>query len=153
MIIVYHLYLVVAICFPSNVLPSMISTLNLTSLTADAEYSCISKSSIFSQVPTLEDCDTAIGRLHRLDVIGSFHNGPPNDPFKLPVERTFRTCTVSVEMQHRGSTEEAFSWFILVSATSRLTNECLGGLFSFWSSAGALIQFGDHGRIVTAVKY
>lgn len=85
--------------------------------------------------------------------VGSFHNGPPDDPYQLPLEKTVSTCTVSVEMQHQGSSREAFSWFLLVEATLRLSKECLGPVLSPEHGAGVWIRLGNHRKIVTIVRY
>ena len=92
-------------------------------------------------------------QLPQVDEIGSFHNGPPDDLFKLPVRKKFGTCTVSVEMQHQGSSREVFEWDSIVAATLRLSRQCLRSWLWHEPGAGALIQFGDHCRILVMVRY
>ena len=87
------------------------------------------------------------------DETGSFHNRPPSDLYMLPVERNFRTCNVRVEMQHQGSSREAYSWLYLVATTFRLSKECIRSRLSYEPGAGVLIQFGKHRRIVVTVRY
>ena len=153
MILAYQLCLTFIICLPCNALTENLRTSNLTSLTADGDYKCVDKPSIFTKTPAFKDCRTAINQLPRFDNVGSFHNGPPDDPYQLPLEKTVSTCTVSVEMQHQGSSREAFSWSLLVEATLRLSKECLGPVLSPERGAGVWIRFGNHRKIVVIVRY
>ena len=152
MIIAYQLYLVFAISLPYNALTITIPTSNLTSLVAEDDYTCTPKSSILSKAPTLKDCQNAINQLPRIGA-GSFHNGPPDDPFKLPVEKTVGTCTVTVEMMHQGSTREGFSWLLIVEATLKLSKECLTSWLAPEPGMGGFIRFGKHGRLLSSVGY
>ena len=126
---------------------------NLTSFTADANSRCIPRSTRFERKPTLSDCLTAIGQLPRIVGGGCFHNGPPDDPYKLPVMKTVDTCTVRVEMQHQGSSRESFSWHLLVSATASLSKNCLTSRLWPERGVGALIEFGNHRRINVSVRH
>ncbi len=153
MIFDHKLALIFVICLPFNALTMFNPPSNLTSFTADADYRCIPKSRRFERNPALTDCLTAIGQLPRIDGADCFHNGPPDDPYKLPVMKTVGTCTVRVEMQHEGSSREAFNWFILVTATARLSRECLTSWLWPDRGVGALIEFGKHGRIIVSVRH
>ena len=148
MIFAHQLYLSFVICLPSNALTILHPPSNLTSLTTDGDYRCIPKTTPFTRAPALTDCLSAIGELPRIGGAGSFHNGLPDDPYRLPVEKMVGSCTVRVEMQHEGSSREAFSWFLLVQSTARLSRECLS-----YGAAGALVQFGKHRRILATVRY
>lgn len=153
MTLTHHIFIVFTLCLPSNALATLIPTSNLTSLTTDCNFECIPRPSIFSKAPTLKDCQEAIGQLPMFDGTGSFHNGPPSDLYMLPVKRSFRTCTVRVEMQHQGSSREAYSWLYLVATTFRLSKECIRSWLSHEPGSGVLIQIGEHRRIVVTVRY
>lgn len=153
MTLVHQIIAVLVICLSLKALAASNSTLNLTSLSADCEYDCIPKSSFFTKRPKFTDCVDAIIKLPRIDGYGSFHNGPPDDPYRLPVRESLRTCVISVEMVHQGSSREAFDWFFLVQATVTLARECLNTRLSAVQYAGVWIWFGTHGRILVTVRH
>ena len=153
MILAHQIYVIFTIFLLSNSLATLIRTSNLTTLTTDEDFECIPRPFIFSKAPTLKDCQAAIGQLPLTDDFGSFHNGPPDDLYMLPVEKTFGTCTVSVELQHQGSSREAYSWLEIVAATYRLSRECIRSWLWHEPGAGVLIQLGEHRRIVVMVRY
>lgn len=153
MILAHLLHLIFAVSHLCKALTTIIPTSNLTSLPATGDYSCIPKTSILTKAPSLKDCRNAINQLPRIGGMGSFHNGPPDDPFMLPVEKTVGTCTVRVEMQHQGSSREAFSWLLIVEATLRLSKQCLTSWLAPEPGAGCFIRFGKHGRVIATVGY
>lgn len=87
MIFTHQLYLILFICLPSTALTTIILTPNQTSLNTDGDGECIPKPSIFTKVPNFADCITAITQLPRFDGVDSFHTGPPDDPYKLPIRK------------------------------------------------------------------
>ena len=153
MTLVHQFFLIALVCLLSNALTTTIPTQNLTLPSVEYDYQCIPKRSRFTKVPDFIDCINAFWQLSQSDDDGSFHNGPPDDPFRLPVEKTVSTCTVSVELAHQGPTREAGSWLLLVDATLRSSRECLNPWMATPRSAGAWIWFGKHRRIVVTVKY
>lgn len=151
MIIAHRLWFILTIHLPFSVaINPIIPINNLTSLSGEG---CIPKSSIFTRVPTFTDCRAAISQLPRIDGYGSFHNGPPDDPYALPVEKTVRTCTVSIEMRHSGSSRDASSWKFIVQATLKFSRDCLHSWPAPERGAGVIVQFGSHGRILATVRY
>lgn len=153
MIFAHQIYVIFTICLPYNALATLIPSSNLTILTTDDNFDCIPRSSIFSKAPTLEDCQAAISLLPHTDNFGSFHNGPPDDLYMLPVEKDFGTCIVNVEMLHQGSSKEALSWLHIVATTYQLSKHCIRSRLWPNPGAGAVIQLGEHNRIVVIVKY
>lgn len=79
-----------------------------------SDLACVRKRRFWSPCPNYYDCLYAIFQLPDLDGDGSFHNGPPNDPFRLPVAKTHGTCRVRVELRHEGSSRQASSWPFIV---------------------------------------
>lgn len=146
-------YLSFIICLPSYALTILNTPSNLTSLTTHSDYGCIPKTTRFARSPALADCLTAIGELPRFRGPGSFHNGLPDDPFELPVQKTVGSCIVRVELQHEGSSREAYSWLLLVEATASLSRECLTSWLWPDRGVGVRAQLGKHRRIVVTVRY
>ena len=147
MTLLLRLFLISAICLQSNALTTLIPTYNLTSLITESLYECIPKPSFFTRIPKFTDCVDAIIQLPRIDGGGSFHNGAPDDPYRLPVKKTSGTCTVSVELEHEGSTREAGDWFFMVDAMLSVARRCL----NLERAAGARVWCGRHFRILVTV--
>ena len=152
---VHQVFILLAISLLSNALTTIVSTTNLTSLTYDYNWQCIPKPSRRSKVPKFIDCIDALMQLPRYEGQGSFHNGPPDDPYRLPVERTVNTCTVSVELVHQGSTREAGEWLLIVDATLDSGRECLnpGMGIAPVRSTGVWVWYGKHRRIIITMRY
>ena len=64
----------------------------------------------FAPCPSYQDCSDAVLQLPSYVDKGAFHNGPPNDPFQLPVSKTHASCRVRVELAHEGRSREQASW-------------------------------------------
>ena len=151
----HQIFIVLAISLLSNALTTIVSTQNLTSLTNDYNWQCIPKPSRRSKVPKFIDCIHALTQLPSHEGQGSFHNGPPDDPYRLPVEKTVDSCTVSVELVHQGSTREAGDWLLLFHATLDSGRECLnpGMGMAPVISTGVWVWYGDHRRIFITMRY
>lgn len=85
-----------------------------------ATNNCIPKRSLFTPCPAYFDCVQAILQLPNLQGQGSFHNGAPDDVFRLPVEKTHESCRVRVELRHQGSSRQSSSWHVVVARAVRL---------------------------------
>lgn len=153
MTLLLQILIIFLICLQPHALTTVISTYNLTYFTADFTYECIPKPSSHTETPEFFDCVNAIRQLPRINGYGSFHNGGPEDLYKLPVEKTAGTCTVSVELAHQGSTREAGDWLILIEAALSLTRRCLNPWLTPDDSAGVWIWYGQHHRITVTVTY
>ncbi len=94
--------------------PSAISLLNLTHPHLLDQTFCLRKSGIFTPCPDYYDCAHAIFQLPSFSDYGFFHNGVPNDPFRLPVAQTNESCRVRVELRHEGGSTEVSSWRAIV---------------------------------------
>ena len=151
----HQIFILFAISLLSNALTTIVSTQNLTSLTYDYAYRCIPKISRYSKVPKFIHCIHALNQLPRYEGQGSFHNGPPDDLFRLPVETTVETCTVGVELVHQGSTKEAGEWIILIDAALRSGRECLnpGMGIAPVKNTGVCVWYGKHRRIIVTMRY
>ena len=153
MTLLHHLFLLTLLCLLSNALTTLIPSQNLTNLT-NYDFDCIPKPTRWSKkVPDFGDCIDALNLLPTYEKIDTFHNGPPNNPYRLPVEKTVKSCTVSVEMVHEGSTTEAGSWQDLWHAAVECGRECLQDWVRPAPSAGAWVWFGKHRRIVVTLRY
>lgn len=84
-------------------------------------YNCVPKR-WFAPCPDYYDCANAILQLPDYDDMGPFHNGPPNDPFRLPISKKHASCRVRVELAHEGRSTEWASWQFLKSKASTLAN-------------------------------
>ena len=151
----HQIFILFAISLLSNALTTIVSTQNLTSLTYDYDYQCIPKPSRRSKVPEFMDCIHALNQLPRYEGQGSFHNGPPDDPFRLPLEKTVETCTVRVGLVHQGSTTDAGEWLILLDAALSSGRECLnpGMGIAPVKNTGVWVWYGKHRRIIVTMGY
>lgn len=152
---VHHIFIFFAISLLSNALTTIVSTTNSTPLNDIYDWQCIPKPSRRSKYPKFIDCIHALMQLPRYEGEGSFHNGPPDDPFRLPVEKTVETCTVSVELMHQGSTREAGEWLIMVDAALNSGRDCLNPGMGIQPvrSTGVWVWYGYHRRIIITLKY
>ena len=73
--------------------------------------------------PRDSDCATAIQRLPQLPYQGQFHLNGPDDGFKLPLNRVFGKCRVSIEIHEGGA--DSGSWIGIRVAARRLKDDCL----------------------------
>lgn len=119
------------------------------------ENHCTRRHSLISSVPNYNDCLRAINRLPTRPrwEEGPFHNGPPEDPYQLPVTKVHNTCQVRVELYAGGAVFRA-SW-VEVKGTARLLNQdclkTLSGLPQIYS--GGWTTWGMHERIVVTLAY
>ena len=93
------------------------------------EYHCIPKPSLFAPCPDYYDCLQAIFQLPSPPGSGSFHNGPPDDVFRLPVRKKHGSCRVRVELVHEGSGRQSADWQVVVARGVRLGDVWVVGLF------------------------
>lgn len=87
------------------------------------QNTCIPKRTPFTSCPDYYDCLRAIFALPDLQGEGAFHNGAPDDVFRLPVEETRGSCRVRVELRHEGSARQGGSWHVIVARALRLGEE------------------------------
>lgn len=119
------------------------------------ENHCAPRRRLFSKVPKYNDCLFAIYDLPTRPQYeeGPFHNGPPEDPYQLPVTRIHNSCMVRVEL-HAGGAVFKGSWLGVKGAAWLLNYECLkafsrvGQLY-----AGGWTTWGRHERIVITLAY
>lgn len=110
------------------------------------ERNCIPKRTPFTACPSYYDCARAIFQLPDLVGEGSFHNGGPDDVFRLPVRKTQGTCAVRIELRHEGSSRQSASWHVIISRALSLNeviaaasthgcgNRTMPGLGQRWGS-------------------
>ena len=119
------------------------------------ENRCMLRPSPFSHVPSYYDCLHAIDRLptrpeHEW---GPFHNGPPEDPYQLPVTKVHETCSVRVELL-AGGTVFRESWAGVKGAAWLLDSICLKTVSMVGQlHAGGWTTWGDRSRIVIVLAY
>lgn len=75
---------------------------------------------------------------------GHFHTGPETDQFQLPVWKTWRTCTVKVELAAY-SLPEGGSWMYISDAARMLNERCKTRVVL--AVSGGRIYTGVHDRI------
>lgn len=143
--------------------PAISSSLQRKNCQESTQYVPTSSASTSHHVPCLQcictessqhDCHLAINQLPQLEGFNPFHNGDPDDPFKLPMERTSRTCTVRVEL--RGSSKVASSCAQIVTSTRILNIKCFYRLMR--SQAGSVefaggIRADITGRLFATLEY
>ncbi|KAL2047652.1 hypothetical protein N7G274_000694 [Stereocaulon virgatum] len=114
------------------------------------DYQCFS---LFIR-PLFDDCQMAIHHFPVSPLPGDFHTGPPLDIFSLPVERTYKTCRVLVELIRMGDTETHIYWSQLVARASDLNYVCkiLEPVRSRTVTGGS-IYAGRHGGIMITLGY
>lgn len=114
------------------------------------ENQCTLRRSLVSRVPEYHDCLRAIDRLptrpeHEW---GPFHNGPPEDPYQLPVTKVQGSCKVRVELR-AGRAVFRESWAGLKGAAWLLNHICLKKVSGVAQlHAGGWTTWGSHERIV-----
>lgn len=116
---------------------------------------CTRRYSLISSVPNYNDCLRAINHLPTRPrwEEGPFHNGPPEDPYQLPVTKVHNTCQVNVEL-HAGRAVSKASWVGVKGKAWLLNQECLktmSGLPQLYS--GGWTSWGRHERIVVTLAY
>ncbi len=123
--------------------PSAISLLNLTHPHLLDQTFCIPKRGIFTPIPDYYDCAHAIFQLPSFADDGSFHNGLPSDPFRLPVARTNESCRVRVELRHEGGSTEGSSWRAIIGRALTLAGVYVVHfvLLPFPLSGGDVVSF------------
>ena len=101
-------------------------------------------------MPKYYDCLHAISSLPTRPIgeEGPFHNGPPEDPYQLPVTKIHGTCQVRVEL-HAGRAVFKESWGSVKGAAWLLNHRCLK-IFGRIGQihAGGWTNWGSHERIV-----
>ena len=128
---------------------SIIQPTNLSSIQND-DLHCIHLRNPFSPRPKYNDCFLAIHELPKITATGAFHNHGPNDPFKLPVERTISSCTVVVEL-YAGSSTVAASWPGIMTRANTLNRLCLRVKFPTFK--GGWATFAKEERILISLIY
>lgn len=64
----------------------------------------------FLTCPDYYDCAQAVLSLPNFEGEWPFHNGLPNDPYRLPVVKEHGSCRVTVELRHQGGSRESSNW-------------------------------------------
>ena len=149
----WQLPLVLAILFPTIGSAFTHSDYNISTVPFDSStMECFPGRTLPAEDPILTDCEDAIDQLPRLWFRGAFHNGKPDDPFQLPVIRTVNTCTVSVEMLHKGTSRESSWWPVISGSTKTMARHCLSSEGSFHLGTGGFVRSGKHSRIISTVR-
>ncbi|KAM0795142.1 hypothetical protein BDR22DRAFT_872412 [Usnea florida] len=101
-----------------------IHTLTLTLLPQPLTYplTCTAKTT-FLTCPAYYDCAQAILSLPSYEGQAAFHNGPPNDPYRLPVVKVHGSCRVLVELRHEGGSRESSDWRWIRARALRVNEE------------------------------
>lgn len=74
--------------------------------------------------PTLRSCAVALFTLPSFQDMGTFHARGSADPFQLPVQQTYGSCTVNVELAGGRQTETG-SWLEVGVAANQLNMACV----------------------------
>lgn len=145
--------LVFAFPIPETVTPTPNLSINHpTNLTSNLHdnLSCIDLVNPFAHRPKYADCTLAIRQLPQIPAVDSFHNRGPDDPFKLPVERTVGSCSVRVELYAASSTVAA-SWAGVSTRANTLNRMCLQMTFPMYK--GGWATYAKDERIVISLHY
>lgn len=122
---------------PQNILASTIpQTSNLplndtATVLGAGEVHCTKKKNPLSLnpgAPVYKDCLKAIEQLPTDPSLGAFHNGGPQDPFKLPVIKTSGRCAVIVALNtgtSKSSTTTSGNWYHVTFAASQINIICV----------------------------
>ncbi|CAF9936153.1 MAG: hypothetical protein ALECFALPRED_006717 [Alectoria fallacina] len=113
--------------------------------------SCIDLLNPFSRRPKYDDCTIAIRQLPRFPDVGAFHNRGGDDPFKLPVEKSYDSCTVKVELYAAGTTTVVASWPGIATRANTVNRMCLHAAFPIYKGGWATYAKDD--RIVVSLAY
>lgn len=122
---------------------------NLTSI-SNSNTHCIDLLNPFSRRPKYADCTIAIRQLPQNPAFGAFHNHGTDDPFKLPVEKTYSSCTVRIEL-NAGSSRVGASWPGISTKTTELNRRCLRTTFPIYK--GGWATYAKYDRIVISLNY
>lgn len=128
---------------------SIIQPTELSSIQND-DLHCIHLRNPFSHRTKYNDCFLAIRELPKIPATGAFHNHGPEDPFKLPVQRTINSCTVRVEL-YAGSSTVAASWPGITTRANTLNQLCLRAKFPTYK--GGWATYAKEERIVISLMY
>lgn len=128
---------------------SIIQPTNLSSIQNDNMH-CTDLLNPFSRRAKYPDCTLAIRQLPVFPASGAFHNQGPDDPFKLPVQRTVSSCTVRVELYAASSTVSA-SWPGISTRASTLNRLCLRRTFAIYK--GGWATYAKDERILVTLAY
>lgn len=108
----------VSLRLPFTITPPPAQNLTLTPFPPTPlafEKNCIPERGRFTPCPDYYDCAQAIFQLPDLVGEGAFHNGEPDDVFRLPVRKTHGTCAVRIELIHEGSARQSASWHVILA--------------------------------------
>lgn len=122
---------------------------NITSI-SNSNTRCVDRINPFTRRPKYADCTVAIRQLPQIPVAGSFHNQGTDDLFKLPVEKTFSSCIVRVELYAASSTVGG-SWSGIGTRATGLNRRCLRTAFPIYKGGWATYAKDD--RIVISLAY
>ena len=130
----------------SIILPAAFSTIHALNLPTPLnqtvelpDWQCSTRP--FRNPPLYRDCEVAYRELPRSINRGIFHQMGEEDGYKLPVERSSNTCTVTVTLLAEGRQEKG-SWAEIVSKAAMLNHICVNGI-----NDGGYIMAGQYGRI------
>ena len=149
----HQFYFFLVLVFSIEALGLILPFPNSTSISiGETGLVCFPKKFIITRAPTIADCQLAIDQLPKVVDWGIFHNGDPDDPFRLPIEKTLGSCTVSVQMEHQGSSREAYWWPMITAGTSRLAEVCLISRSTYYRGTGGVLTLGRHSRIMARIE-
>lgn len=150
----YFRFLFFVLSIPSAV-ALLIPQASTNSSLAMFKNHCTLRRSLASNVPDYDDCLRAINRLptRPLHENGPFHNGPPEDPYQLPVTKDHGSCKARVELRAGGAVFKE-SWPGVKGAAWLLNKECLMSLSRVTQLYdGGWTTWGNHERIVINLAY
>ena len=122
---------------------------NQSSVISD-QLHCVELKNPFSDRAKYMDCKAAIRQLPSIPEKAAFHNYGPDDPFKLPVEKTVRTCTVVVQL-FSGSFAVPGSWGVINVKIQELNLQCLRTILPTYR--GGWGTYGRDERIAFSLGY
>ncbi len=127
---------------------------NLTSpLSREGDIECLNRVSPWysrTNYSKYYDCKRALEHLPGFPGFGVFHNHGPEDPFSLPVEFTFETCTANVELR-AGTAVQSGSWNGIRVAAEKVNIGCIG-MFAPGGYVGGWTTLGKQERIVVVLR-
>jgi hypothetical protein len=151
-----HAFLVLSTVLLSETCAMNLPQLNVTSLAAISQRDCFPHKSFQRQSLLIDDCILAINELPQIYFDGSFHNGAPYDPFRLPLERTTHTCTIDIELDGSSADSLPGGWGAVARLASELAYECAYEVRPTsprrWCRGGAA-RLGKNSRIIVSLRY
>lgn len=135
---------------PSTRFPTLIAAQNVTLNSANQNLHCEPSYNPFNFFyMSSHTCGEAILKLPKSGPEGIFHDGFPEDPFRLPVSRQAGNCNITVSMANLGVFETS-RWSDIRSEASLLNTICSGRLRNLY--IGGSVTTGDRNNILIKIE-